>query len=133
MKSTTRAWLAGTILIAGIGAQTPAIKKGVSVAMPIASHAVEVREADDRNARTIAITANGTVFVGIEPTEPAGLNNLSESTVYVKADVRAPYQAVLAVLNALHGKSLVLLSAPPEVTPTQGYVPSYGTKLIVSR
>ena len=41
--------------------------------------------------------------------------------MYVKADVRAPYQEVLAVLNALHGKSVVLLSAPPEVTPRQGY------------
>jgi biopolymer transport protein ExbD len=133
MKSATKAYLAGTILIAGIGAQTPAMKRGVSVDMPIASHAVEVREADDQNAQAIAITASGTVFVGIEPTEPAALNRLSESTVYVKADVRAPYQAVLAVLNALHGKSVVLLSSPPAVTSGQGYVHSYGTKLIVSR
>ena len=133
MKSATKAYLAGTILIATSGAQTPAMKRGVSVDMPTASHAVEVREADDQNAQAIAITANGTVFVGIEATEPAALNRLNESTVYVKADVRAPYQTVLAVLDALHGKSVVLLSAPPEAAHSQGYVPSYGTKLIVSR
>jgi biopolymer transport protein ExbD len=133
MKPATKAYLAGTIAIVGIAAQTPAMRRGVSVDMPTATHAVEVREADEQNAQAVAITANGTVFVGIEPTEPAALNRLSESTVYVKADVRAPYQTVLAVWDALHGKSVVLLSAPPETTPGRGYVPPYGTKLIVSR
>jgi biopolymer transport protein ExbD len=133
MKPATKAYLAGTIVIVGIAAQTPAMRRGVSVDMPTATHAVEVREADGKNAQAVAVTANGTVFVGIEPTEPAALNRLSESTVYVKADVRAPYQAVLAVLDALHGKSVVLLSAPTETTPGRGYVPPYGTKLIVSR
>jgi biopolymer transport protein ExbD len=133
MKPATKAYLAGTIVIVGIAAQTPAMKRGVSVDMPTATHAVEVREADEQNAQVVAITANGTVFVGIEATEPAALNRLSESTVYVKADVRAPYQTVLAVLDALHGKSVVLVSAPPEIAPRRGYVPPYGTKLIVSR
>jgi biopolymer transport protein ExbD len=100
MKSATKAYLVGMILIAAIGAQTPAMKRGVSVDMPTASHASEVREADDQNAQAIAITANRTIFVGIEPTEPAALNRLSERTVYVKADVRTPYQTVLAVLDA---------------------------------
>jgi biopolymer transport protein ExbD len=133
MKPATKAYLAGTIVIFGIAAQTPAMRRGVSVDMPTATHAVEVREADEQNAQAVAITANGTVFAGTEPTEPVALNRLSESTVYVKADVRAPYQTVLAVLDALHGKSVVLLSAPPETTPRGGYVPPYGTKLIVSR
>ena len=34
------------------------------------------------------------------------------TTVYVKADARAPYQSVLTVVNALRGHSLVLLTAP---------------------
>ena len=50
-----------------------------------------------------------------------------------KADVQAPYQKVLAVLDALRGKSVVLLSAPPENAARRGYVSPYGTKLIVSR
>jgi biopolymer transport protein ExbD len=94
---------------------------------------VEVRAADAQNAIVVAVTAAGRVFVGIEPTEPAGLSRLSDRTVYVKADVRAPYQQVLAVLDALRGKSVVLLSAPPENVAGQGYVPAYGTKLSVSR
>ncbi len=133
MKLATKAYLVGIILILGIGAQTPPLKKGVSVDMPVASHAVEIRAADEQSALVVAITANGRVFVGSEPSEPAALNKLSERTVYVKADVRAPYQTVLAVLDALHGKSVVLLSAPPETALNRGYVPPYGTKMIVPR
>jgi biopolymer transport protein ExbD len=133
MKTATKAYLIGSILIAGISAQTPALKKGVSVDMPVASHAVEMRAADEQNALVVAITASGRVFVGSETTEPAALTELSEKTVYVKADTRAPYQTVFAVLDALHGKSVVLLSAPPKATVKPGYLPPYGTKLIVSQ
>jgi biopolymer transport protein ExbD len=133
MKPATKACLVGTILIVGIGAQAPALKKGVRVDLPVASHAVEMREADAQNALVVAITAKGRVYVGSKPSEPAALNRVSEGTVYVKVDVRAPYQTVLAALDALHGKSVVLLSAPPEATLKRGYVPPYGTKLIVSQ
>ncbi len=133
MKPATKACLIGTILIVGIGAQAPALKRGVRVDLPVASHAVEMREADEPNALVVAITANGRVYVGSEPSEPAALSRLGEGTLYVKVDVRAPYQTVLAALDALHGKSVVLLSAAPETTLSQGYVPPYGTKLIVSQ
>lgn len=133
MKSVVEACLVGTIMIVGTGAQKPAFRQGVSVEMPVANHAVEMGAADAQNAVVVAITADGRAFVGIEPTEPAALNRLSERTVYVKADIRAPYQAILAVLDALRGQTVVLLSAPPETAPRQGYVPAYGTKLIVSR
>ena len=136
MKSVIEACLVGSILIVGAGAlysQKPAPKQGVSVEMPVAGHAVEMRAADEQNASVVAMTADGRVFVGIEPTEPAALSRLSDRTVYVKADVRAPYQKVLAVLEVLRGKSVVLLSAPPENAVRRGYVPPYGTKLMVSR
>ena len=133
MRPRTAACLVGTILIVGIGAQKPVMKQGVSVQMAVASHAVEMRAADEPNAVVVAITANGRVFAGIKPSEPAALNQLGQKTVYVKADARAPYQTVLAVLDALRGKSVVLLSAPPETTPKQEYVPPYGTKLTVAQ
>ena len=136
MKSVMGACLVGSILLAGASAlysQRPALKQGISVEMAVAGHAVEMRAADGQNATVIAMTADGRVFVGVEPTEPAALSRLSETTVYVKADVQAPYQKVLAVLDALRGKSVVLLSAPPETAGRRGYVPPYGTKLVVSR
>ena len=133
MKPATKAYLLGTILIVGICAQTPALKQGVSVVMPVVSHAGEVREADGPNAVVIAITASGGVYIGTDPTELAALSRLDARTVYVKADVRALYQTVLAVLDALRGKSVVLLSAPPETAPKQGYAWPYGTKLAIAQ
>lgn len=135
MRSLPKACLVGTILMVGAGtsAQNPVLKRGVQVQMAVASHAVEMRAADEQNAVVVAITAMGRVFVGITSTEPAALSRLSQRTVYVKADARAPYQIVLTVLDALRGKSVVLISANPETTLKQGYVPPYGTKLTVSQ
>jgi|SRR5579871_167515 len=133
MKTIIEACVLGSFLISVTGAQEPVLRQGVSVEMAVASHAVETRSADGQDAAIVAITANGRVFAGIQPSEPSALSRLREKTVYVKADARAPYQTVLAVLDALHGKSVVLLSAPPETAARPGYVPPYGTKLIVSR
>jgi biopolymer transport protein ExbD len=133
MRSVLKACLVGVILIIGISAQKPVFTQGVAVKLAVASHAVEVRGADEQNAAVAAITATGTVFVGISPTEPTALSSLSQRTVYVKADARAPYQTVLAVLDALHGKSVVLISASPDSAPKQGYMVPYGMKLAVSK
>jgi biopolymer transport protein ExbD len=136
MKFIVEAFLVGTILICGAGAQDShsiALTKGISVQMPVASHAVEMRAADEPNARVVAVAADGKVFVGTKATEPGALSNLSDETVYLKADSRAPYQKVLTVLDALRGKSVVLLTAAPESAPKQGIVPPYGVRLSVSR
>jgi hypothetical protein len=137
MKSVIKAWLVGAILICAAGAQEShktALTKGISVQMPVVNQAVEMRAADEPNASVVAIAADGKVFVGIKATEPIALSSLSEGTVYVKADSRVPYQKILTVLDALRGKSVVLLSAPPENAPArQGIVAPYGMKLIVSR
>ena len=134
MKSVIQSVLVGAILVAGAGAQEPhkpALKQGISVDMPVASHAVEMRAADELNATVVAITADGTVMVGAERTEPAALSKLTEETVYVKADSRVPSQRVLTVLDALRGRTVVLLAAPPQNAVTQQrFVPPYGMKLI---
>ena len=133
MKSIIEVCLIGSIVISGTGAQKPVLRQGISIEMPVASHAVEMRAADEPTAAVLAITADGMAFAGIEPTEPAALSRLTERNVYIKADARAPYQTVLAVLDALRGKSIVLLSAPPADAVRLGYAPPFGTKLIVSR
>ena len=136
MKSVMEACWIGAILVCGAGAQDSpkmAMTKGVSVQMPVANHAVEMRAADEPNAKVVAITADGKVFAGIDAVDPGALGNLSEATVYVKADSRVPYQKVLVVLDALRGKSVVLLTAPPESAAKAGMVPPYGLKMIVAR
>jgi biopolymer transport protein ExbD len=101
--------------------------------MAVAAHAVGMRTADNPDSTIVAITADGKVYVGVKPAEPAALSNLSGETVYVKVDARVPYQTVLAVLEALRGKSVVLLTASPGNAASQGLVSPYGLKLVLSR
>ena len=132
MKLLIEVCVVGSILICVAGAQEspkPALRKGVSVQMPVANHAA----ADEPNATVVAITADGKVFAGIEPTEPAALSNLSAETVYVKADSRVPFQTVLTILDALRGKSVVLLAASPANVERAKIVSPYGIKVIISR
>jgi len=136
MKSLFEACLVGSILICGARAQDSqnvVLRQGVSVQMAAADHAVEMRAADEPNATVIAITAEGKVYLGVKVIEPGALSNLSEETVYVKADSRAPYQRVLTVLDALQGKSVILLTASPANATRQRIMPPYGMKLIVFR
>jgi biopolymer transport protein ExbD len=136
MKSLIEVCVVGSILIGALGAQEatqPALRKGVSVQMPVADHAVEMRAADEQQATVVAITADGKLYTGTEPTEPSQLSKLSAGTVYVKADSRVPFQKVLTVLDALRGKSVVLLAEPPKNIERTKYVPPYGMKVTVSR
>ena len=136
MKSLIEVCVVGSILIGAAGAQEstqPALRKGVSVQMPVADHAVEMRAADAEQAIVVAITAEGKLFAGAEPTDPAALSKLSAETVYVKADSRVPFQKVLTVLDALRGKSVVLLAAPPKNAESTKMAPPYGMKVTVSR
>ena len=136
MKSLIEVCVVGSILICAAGAQEstqPALQKGVSVQMAVADHAVEMRAADAQQATVVAITADGKLFAGTEPTEPSALSKLSAGTVYVKADSRVPFQKVLTVLDALRGKSVVLLAAPPRNAEGAKMVPPYGMEVTVSR
>jgi hypothetical protein len=136
MKSVFKICVVGSFMVCTAGAQEspkPALRKGVSVQMPVAYHAVEMRAADEQNATVVAITAEGKLFTGAQPTEATALSNLSAETVYVKADSRVPFQKVLTVLDALRGKSVVLLAAPPTNAERARPVPPYGMKVIVSR
>jgi len=135
MRSLIELCVVGSMLICTAGAQSssPAMRKGVSVQMPVADHAVEMRAADEPNATVVAIKADGKVYAGVEPTEPGALNKLNAATVYVKADARAPFQTVLAVLDALHGKSVVLLAASPANAKATPVVSPYGLKVVVAR
>ena len=103
MKSLIPVSVAGVILICAAGAQeaAPPLRKGVSVQMAVADHAVEMRGADAQQAIVVAITAGGKLFADAEPTDPAALSKLTAGTIYVKADSRVPYQKVLTVLDDL--------------------------------
>ena len=69
------------------------------------------------------------MYAGIEPTEPAALSKLSAETVYVKADSRVPFQTVLTVLDALRGKSVVLLTTPLKSVEGAKIQPPFGIEV----
>jgi biopolymer transport protein ExbD len=119
-------WLAGAQ-----EAGTPVLRPGVSVEMAAANHAVEVPAADAQDATVVSVTADGKIFVGVKPVEISALSSLKPGTVYVKADARVAYQKILTVLDALHGRPLVLLTASPANTRKGNIMPPYGVKLTV--
>ncbi|MEZ5398459.1 MAG: hypothetical protein R2729_02255 [Bryobacteraceae bacterium] len=134
-KAMMTAGLAVSILCGVAGAQDPpkpALRKGVSVRMAVAKHAVERRAADEEQAIEVAITADGKLFAGIEPVQAEALGGVRAGTVYVKADARAPFQNVVAVLDALHGRKVVLLTASPANAAPARLTPRYGIELAVS-
>lgn len=112
----------------------PELRKGVSVQMPVASHAVEMRAADEKDATVVAITAAGKVFIDANPAELDAVKNLRAATIYVKADARAQYQSVLGVLDALHGKRVALLTAAPANVEKKGNItPPYGVTIALGQ
>lgn len=104
--------LTTAVTVAAQDPTKPVLRPGIRVQMSTVSQAVEVPEADAENAIVVVITKVGKLFLGTQPVETSALRDLKAGTVYVKVDARAPFQNVLTVLDALHGKSVILLTAP---------------------
>jgi len=107
----------------------PALRPGISVQMSTVNHAVEVPEADAKDATVVAITRGGIVFLGVNRVEATALSHVNAGTVYLKADARAPFQNLLSVLDALRGRSVVLLTAPLSRPEGGKMIPPYGIKV----
>jgi biopolymer transport protein ExbD len=135
MKSVLEVCLIAFIMTFLAAAQEPAkppLRQGISVQMPVANHLVEMPAADEQGATVVTVTANGKVFLGVQPVEVSALSGANQRTTYLKVDARAPYQRVLTVLDALRGHPIVLLAAPAsEPSGTQKIVPPYGMKVTV--
>jgi biopolymer transport protein ExbD len=123
MNSTITMWL---ILAAVALAQPPALRQGISVEMAPASSAAPMPEADQAEARIVAVTRSGDVYWDVAPVTPAALTEQLRLTpnarVYVKADTRASYASVATVLNALRaagaGNANLLTSQTGGALPT---------------
>jgi len=88
---------------------TPMLSKGVSVDLAMTRNPIAMDEADKEDAVLVAITRDGSVFLGRTRTEEKDLgtqiadivSNRIDKTVYVKADARARYERVVDVVNVL--------------------------------
>ncbi len=134
MKSAIEVCVVALAMTCVAGAQTPAkpaLQHGASVKMAVAGHAVPMPAADEKGATVVAITADGKVSLGVKVVDVNALSSLSSNTIYLKADARLPYQKLLTVLDALHGQSVVLLTAPVSDIEKGKMVPPYGLKINV--
>lgn len=111
------------------GAAKAVLQRGISVKMPVANEAVAMPGADEAGATIVAVTVDGKLYLGTEQATADALARVPASTVYVKADARASYQQVLTVLEALHGRSVVLLTASTARTEPGIITPPFGVRM----
>lgn len=134
MKLVFGVWLIAAGLTGIAASQEPAkqvMQQGMAVKMPVASAAVAMPAADEGDATVITLTADGKLFLGVQPVTVDALAGVPTSTVYVKADARAAVQQLLTVLDALQGHSVVLLTAPTAKMGAGKITPPYGVRLAV--
>jgi biopolymer transport protein ExbD/biopolymer transport protein TolR len=86
---------------------TPMLQKGVTVKLAQANNPVQMPDADKEDALIVAVMNDGTVFFDTQKITPAELTqkvrdriaNRTDKHVYVKADARAKYKAVVDVVD----------------------------------
>jgi len=128
--------LSVTLLFTPRAGYTQELQRGVSVQMPITSSATSMPAADQDEAWVVAVTANGSLYLGAEAMTLDALADWMkthprnrEAKLYIKADARAPFASVEQVLEigrrALFETPVLLTSqresiAPGTVVPPNG-------------
>jgi biopolymer transport protein ExbD len=131
----------GALLVAA--AQTPALRKGVSVQMPVTTNADPAPDADRADSLIVAVTFRGAVFLGATPVTPAQLseqvkaqlNSHPGNRTYLKADARTPYSSVSEVLDALRTAGVnapILLTARLDDSTDGTYVSPKGLEVLLA-
>jgi biopolymer transport protein ExbD len=114
MKHLIAVYLIPTLMVSVMAAQTttpapapwtPQLREGINVEMPLTSTAVPIPEADKLDAVVASVTADGQVFLGTDLVRTGLVEKIRASlsgradSLYIKADARAPYAAVVTVLD----------------------------------
>jgi biopolymer transport protein TolR len=149
MKQFQAVCLTAVVLTSVALAQTPPLQKGISVQLPTTSTAAVVLAADKQDALIVSVTHEGRVFLRNDEISPvdvqqkiqAELASGPKKTLYIKADARAPYSAVVQILDEAHAagvQGIALLTsqldAPQsgKITPPKGLemmiVPAHGAR-----
>lgn len=132
-------FLAATPLVT---AQAPPLRAGVSVQMPITRSAVPLPDADKPDSLVLAVTADGSAYLGITPLASAelrdkvkgALSGRSGAKLYIKGDSRTPYAGMAKVLAAVReaGVATPALLTAQRDSPEPGYpVPPKGLEVLI--
>jgi biopolymer transport protein ExbD len=132
----------GALLAAAVAAQTPALRKGVGVQMPVTTNAVAMPDADLADSLVVAVTFRGTVYLETTTMTPAQLSRKVKAQlagrpgkrVYLKGDARTPYSTIVEVLDALRtgGVNAPILLTSQHETTNSSYVPPMGLEVQLS-
>jgi biopolymer transport protein TolR len=120
---------------------TVPMQRGISVRLPVTSSAVAVPNADKEGALVVAVTHDGSLYLGTNPITPSELakqvkNDLASQTkkvVYIKADARTSYASVIKVLDAVRAagvEGLTLLTDQRDGAATGTLVPPKGLEML---
>jgi biopolymer transport protein ExbD len=101
--------LVTAISAVGAAQQPIPLQRGVSVQMATTRNAVAVPDADTRDALVVALTADGTTYLGGDPVPVSNLagrvrslvSTRSDKTLYIKADARVPYARLVETIDAV--------------------------------
>ena len=107
---------------------TPMLSKGVSVDMVRTRNPILMDDADKEDAVVVAVTRDGSVFLGrgeINPDELGRvvgdmIENKLDKTVYIKSDARARYAVVVEVINILRTEGVDQLGLLTEKIQERG-------------
>jgi len=149
MVRTLGACLAALLAILSPGLfaqQAVPLQRGVSVQMAASRNAVAVPDADTASAVVVALTADGTSYLGGDPVPVADLADRvrsivaprTDKTLYIKADGRVPYSRLVEIIDAVQtsGVAGVTLLTAQQDAADQGKrpVPPKGLEMrVVSR
>ena len=124
-------------------AATVPLQRGVNVQMAVTRNAVAVPSADTQDAVVVALTADGTAYLGGDqlPTTALAdrvrsiLSTRKEKTIYIKADARVPYARLVEIIDAVQKsgvEGLTLLTAQDDPAYRgSGPVPPKGLEMRV--
>jgi biopolymer transport protein ExbD len=109
------------------------LQRGVSVQLAVTSNAVAVPNADQPDALVLALTADGSIYLRVNPVPTPDLadrvrsmlSTRRDKTLYIKADARVPYARLVEVIDAVQKsgvEGLTFLTAQPD-TADQGRRP----------
>jgi biopolymer transport protein TolR len=110
---------------------TPMLQKGVTVDLAKVNNPQQMPDADKEDALIVAVMRNGDVFFGNDRIQPDQLTNKIKDriankvnkTVYLRADARAKYKAVVEVVDNVRAAGvddLGLLTDQKKQTQTPG-------------
>ena len=133
--------IGATILFAPIFGRAQEMQRGIRVQMPVTSNATSVPDADHNDAWVVAVTADGSIYLGADPKTPEELADWvkthprnREAKLYIKADARASFASVEQVLQVGRQamfETPILLTSQREATAPGTVMPPNGLEVVI--